>query len=245
MFTANAMVIRTVKIMIRYGCFTTCVPILSNISVLSPFEVVCEFDVFFNRTTSIILAIYKHFEIELFEIEIYKKVEAIYKKTMATIFNFQTKSGKQKGILSVYILHSLQEKPKSGYDLLKEITEKTEGTWVPSKGTIYPLLKNLEEEKLIEVKTVDKRAKHIFKVTTKGKKTLSNFMKQGQQMREKFRQFSKLLGEILINEDVGIANLIFDIRDTCFYLSKENKDEVYNLLEKCLYDLKKIYMIYK
>ena len=36
---------------------------------------------------------------------------------MSNIFNIQTKGGKQHGILSLYILHSLKKNPKTGIDL--------------------------------------------------------------------------------------------------------------------------------
>jgi len=81
---------------------------------------------------------------------------------MAQIFSIETKKGKQRGILSIYILHSIKKKPKTGYDLIAEIKDKTEGTWDPSKGTIYPILKHLEEDNLISVKEIGLRSKKIF-----------------------------------------------------------------------------------
>ena len=48
---------------------------------------------------------------------------------MTNLLNIPIKTDKHRGILSIYILHSLKKKPKSGYELLAEIKEKTEGTW--------------------------------------------------------------------------------------------------------------------
>ena len=64
---------------------------------------------------------------------------------MPDVPNFETHNEQQKGFLTIYLLFSLKQKPKSGYELLSEIKEKTEGAWVPSKGTIYPLLIQLEK----------------------------------------------------------------------------------------------------
>jgi DNA-binding PadR family transcriptional regulator len=47
--------------------------------------------------------------------------------------------------LSLYILKSLAEKPKNGYDILKEIRKLTDGKRVPPKSTIYPTLKKMVE----------------------------------------------------------------------------------------------------
>ena len=56
--------------------------------------------------------------------------------------------------MRLFVLRTLSSQPKSGYDILKEIGEKTHGEWCPSKGTIYPILSELEKEELIEVEGV-------------------------------------------------------------------------------------------
>lgn len=164
---------------------------------------------------------------------------------MTILHNMPTKVGKQRGVLSIYLLHSLKKKPKSGYELLAEIKNKTQGTWIPSKGTIYPLLKQLEEEGLINVKSVDKRSKHIFEVTVEGKKVLSNVKKHGKQMEENFIQFRNLIGEIIAPKETEIVKLIFDIRMTSISQIKKNKGDVLKILEKCLLNLKKINLDYR
>ena len=47
---------------------------------------------------------------------------------MANLLNIPTKVGKQRGILSIYLLHSIKNNPKSGYELLSEIKGKTDGS---------------------------------------------------------------------------------------------------------------------
>lgn len=164
---------------------------------------------------------------------------------MNNLPNMQTKVGKQRGILTIYLLHSLKKKPKSGYEILSEINKKTDGTWKPSKGTIYPLLKNLEEEGLIKVKNVDKRSKHIFELTIEGQKVLSNVKKHGKQMEKKFNQFRKLISEIVSPKETEIANLLFDIRMTSISKIKKNRGDVVKILENCLLNLKKINLDYR
>ena len=66
------------------------------------------------------------------------------------------------GIIPLYILTSLNKKPQSGYDLLKDIYEKTGGRWTPSKGTLYPIITHMQENSLSRVKTLGKRSKKIF-----------------------------------------------------------------------------------
>jgi len=74
----------------------------------------------------------------------------------------------KRGLLRLFVLRTLSSEPKSGYDILKEIAEKTRGEWCPSKGTIYPVLSDLRKEGLIEPLEVGARARKAFKTTSKG-----------------------------------------------------------------------------
>ena len=159
---------------------------------------------------------------------------------MAQIFSIETKKGKQRGILSIYILHSIKKKPKTGYDLIAEIKDKTEGTWDPSKGTIYPILKHLEEDNLISVKEIGLRSKKIFMITGEGKKTLLNVKKHGRHMEENFLKFRKLISEIVGFKHGEIAEFFHNIRVLSVSKSKMKNDEVKNILDKCVNDLKNI-----
>jgi len=138
----------------------------------------------------------------------------------------------------MYLLCSLKRKPKSGYEIISEIKEKTEGTWVPSKGTIYPLLKQLEIGGLIKVKTKGKRAKNIFEITPKGKTMILQVKKQGEHMMKKFMKFRNLMIDV-IEEDNEAASTMMQIQNTVFTSSKEKKYEVIKILKRCASDLQK------
>jgi len=157
---------------------------------------------------------------------------------MSNILNFETHNGQQKGILTMYLLYSLQKKPKSGYDLISEIKEKTEGTWIPSKGTIYPLLKQLEKGGMIKLKTTEKRSKNIFKITPKRKKIILNTKKQGESMMKKFMKFRNLILD-MIEEDSEVLSTMMQIQNSVFMSYKGKNNEVIKILRRCASDLKK------
>jgi DNA-binding PadR family transcriptional regulator len=157
---------------------------------------------------------------------------------MSNALNFETHNGQQKGILSMYLLYSLQKKPKSGYEILSEIKEKTEGTWVPSKGTIYPLLRQLEKGGLIEVKTTEKRSKNIFKITPKGKKIILNTKKQGENMMKKFMKYRNLIID-MIDDDSVVLSTMMQIQNSVFMSYKGKKNKVIKILRRCASDLQK------
>ena len=138
----------------------------------------------------------------------------------------------------MYLLYSLQKKPKSGYELISEIKEKTEGTWVPSKGTIYPLLRQLEKGGLIKVKTTEKRSKNIFKITPKGKKIILNTKKQGESMMKKFMKFRNLIID-MIEEDSEVLSTMMQIQNSVFMSYKGKKNEVIKILRRCSSELQK------
>src|SRR5580658_7317859 len=49
------------------------------------------------------------------------------------------------GDLQLIILALLSEKPRHGYEIIKQIEEHSSGTYTPSPGMVYPALTYLEE----------------------------------------------------------------------------------------------------
>ena len=54
------------------------------------------------------------------------------------------------------VLRLLASSPKNGVELMNAIEEMTQGWWRPSPGSIYPVLQQLEEDKLIKKTSDDK-----------------------------------------------------------------------------------------
>lgn len=80
--------------------------------------------------------------------------------------------------LTIYILHTLNEKshPMYGKEIIDKIEARFNGVFKPSHGLMYPILRKLEEEKLVtaewEGEDPSKRTKRYYKITTKGKLAL-------------------------------------------------------------------------
>jgi DNA-binding PadR family transcriptional regulator len=64
-----------------------------------------------------------------------------------------------------------------GYEMIKEVEERTEGAWTPSAGSIYPTLQMLEDEGLIRGEESD--GKRRFALTETG--TAQQEEKAGEQ----------------------------------------------------------------
>src|SRR3954469_17480091 len=56
----------------------------------------------------------------------------------------------RRGDVRAAVLALLAERSMHGYEMIKEIEERTQGAWTPSAGSIYPMLQMLEEEGLIQ-----------------------------------------------------------------------------------------------
>ncbi len=72
----------------------------------------------------------------------------------------------RRGDVRTAILALLAERPMHGYEMIKELDERTEGAWVPSAGSIYPTLQMLEDEGLIRGEESD--GKRRFTLTETG-----------------------------------------------------------------------------
>ncbi|MBN1762889.1 MAG: PadR family transcriptional regulator [Methanomicrobia archaeon] len=159
---------------------------------------------------------------------------------MTGLLTFASEGGRERGLLALFILHSLNRQPKSGYGVLKEISEKTGGVWVPSKGTLYPILKQLEEEGLIRVGEIGKRSKTIFELTPSGEEALRTIKEHKKESREKHLQFKNLLIEIFGEENVTVKGLFIEIRAAIDDLAPDKKEQAVRIIERCLADLKSL-----
>ena len=87
------------------------------------------------------------------------------------------------------VLGFLSRCPMSGYDLKKAVEQSVGNFWKESYGQLYPILKRLSEQGLVE--KVDgagggKRARHVYSVTSDGRQALRRWLEEPtepQQLR--------------------------------------------------------------
>jgi DNA-binding PadR family transcriptional regulator len=75
------------------------------------------------------------------------------------------------GDLRIVILAMLEEQPRHGYELMKELEERTGGAYRPSAGVVYPTLALLEDEGLIRP-SAGETGRKLFEITDAGKAEL-------------------------------------------------------------------------
>lgn len=84
------------------------------------------------------------------------------------------------GSNTLLILNLLKNKNMYGYQIIKELSEKSENVFEMREGTLYPILHSMEEKDLIvsywDESTAKKR--RYYSITEKGKKQLKEQMEE-------------------------------------------------------------------
>jgi DNA-binding PadR family transcriptional regulator len=73
-----------------------------------------------------------------------------------------------RGDVRAAILALLAEQPMHGYQVMRELGERSGGVWRPSPGSIYPTLQQLEDEELVRPETGD-AGRRVFALTDAGR----------------------------------------------------------------------------
>ena len=76
----------------------------------------------------------------------------------------------ESGDMKYVILKLLKDKPRHGYEVMKELQERLHGCYSPSPGTVYPTLQWLEDEGLVVAKDVE--GKKVYEITDAGRRFL-------------------------------------------------------------------------
>ena len=77
----------------------------------------------------------------------------------------------EHGDLRFVVLALLAEQPRHGYELIKELEERTGGAYRPSAGVIYPTLSLLEDEGFIRP-TDGASGRKLYELTDEGRQAL-------------------------------------------------------------------------
>ena len=75
------------------------------------------------------------------------------------------------GRLRLYLLRLLDESPRHGYDVIRELEDRFMGLYAPSAGTVYPRLARLEAEGLVRHDVEDGRK--VYSITDAGRAELA------------------------------------------------------------------------
>jgi DNA-binding PadR family transcriptional regulator len=94
----------------------------------------------------------------------------------------------EQGDLKYVILQLLDEKPRHGYEIIKELEDRFGGTYSPSPGTVYPTLTMLED--LGYARGIQEEAgRKIYEITAEGKAYLAENRNTVDDIFERIAEF--------------------------------------------------------
>ncbi len=103
----------------------------------------------------------------------------------------------QKGYIRMGVLILLNKKPSHGYEIMKEINNRTKGFWQPTAGGVYPILRDLEKSGYIEGEwQLNKNRKiKVYKITEPGELILRRAIEKEAEIFSNignlFQEFAK------------------------------------------------------
>ncbi len=78
---------------------------------------------------------------------------------------------RRRGDVRTALLLLLDEEPRNGYQLMQVIEERSDGSWRPSPGSVYPVLSQLEDEGL--VRAAERDGAKVFELTDAGREQIA------------------------------------------------------------------------
>jgi DNA-binding PadR family transcriptional regulator len=88
----------------------------------------------------------------------------------------------RRGDVKWALLELLSERPRHGYDLIKELEARYGGLYRPSPGAVYPTLQMLEDGGYVTSEAVD--GKRIYTITDAGRALLDEHRRERSAERE-------------------------------------------------------------
>ncbi|BFH72607.1 PadR family transcriptional regulator [Sulfurisphaera javensis] len=130
----------------------------------------------------------------------------------------------KRGALRSLVLSSLAKKPMYVYEIIKNIHSETHGFYKPSPGSIYPVLKSLLKDGLVE--SFEDNGKRMYKLTEKG---IEEFNRIKKEREDFFSSNSEIKREIV--------DVLFEI-GYLIYINRENIDseklkQINTILQNC------------
>jgi DNA-binding PadR family transcriptional regulator len=105
------------------------------------------------------------------------------------------------------ILKLVQDKPRHGYEVMKELEERMHGCYAPSPGTVYPTLQWLEDEGLVTAKDV--AGKKVFEITDAGRAFLVEHRDVVDEIFDRVAQtVERVMGGAMVDVNRAVGRLV-------------------------------------
>jgi DNA-binding PadR family transcriptional regulator len=135
----------------------------------------------------------------------------------------------QKGDLKYILLTLIKDKPRHGYELIREIEDQSYGFYKPSPGVIYPTLQMLEE--MGYTKFSESEGKKVYTVTPEGldflaeKKDIINSLKD--EIKQRWSRKNIRPAAIMMHACEDLKDLLHDSQNS---VGEEKAERIIDVL---------------
>jgi DNA-binding PadR family transcriptional regulator len=149
----------------------------------------------------------------------------------------------ETGEVRLAILSLLSEGPKHGYQLMKELAERSGGIYRASAGSVYPTLQQLEDEELIASDTVGgKRTYHLTEAGIRELEKDPDAVKRIWERAEKWEEF----GHYMNPEVIPMMRPLVDLGRVAWKAAgrargnREKEDRLRDIFDRARHDLEEL-----
>jgi len=163
-------------------------------------------------------------------------------------------TGVPRGLLRFLVLNMLAKKPMSGVEIVDIIDKETGGRWIPSSGSVYPLLASLHNKGFTSEMPSEEPGIKRYTLTDKGKALFEKHIAFGQKMLSKLEfliplligrfQFDPNDEKILANTREPaqrVVSTFLGLRaERNYRITEQDSTEIERILARCADDLEKV-----
>ncbi len=149
----------------------------------------------------------------------------------------------ESGEVRLALLSLLSEGPKHGYQLMKELAERSGGIYRASAGSVYPTLQQLEDEELVSCQLIGGR--RTYSLTDAGRTELNkdpDAVRRIWERAEKWEEF----GQYMKPDVVHVVGPLMELGKSAWKAAgrasgnREKEDRIRSILDAARRDLEQL-----
>jgi DNA-binding PadR family transcriptional regulator len=163
-------------------------------------------------------------------------------------------SGVPRGLLRFLVLTMLAKKPMSGVEIVETIEKETGGRWIPSSGSVYPLLAWLHDKGFTNEMPSEELGIKRYTLTVRGKAFFEKQITIGLKMLNKLEFLVPLLiGKFQFDSNdekllartrepaQRVVKTLLDLRgEKNYQITEQVSKDIERILNKCANELEEI-----
>lgn len=137
----------------------------------------------------------------------------------------------EAGDMKYVILKLLRDKPRHGYDVMKELEERMRGCYSPSPGTVYPTLQWLEDGGFVVARDV--AGKKVYEITDQGRAFLDEHKDVVEEIFERVAEaVERTVGGTMVDVNRAVGQMVKAVYRTGWKAGDDARQRIAEILAK-------------